>query len=553
MCGIAGLLGEGWDGADFNRLFGSIAHRGPDGAGTVRIGDLQLGMNRLRFRGAPVPLPVTTPQGVAAYNGQVYGLLDAAGHYQALADGLENEVSALSRAGFETDGMYACATVANGDSALRLSTDTHFIKPMYYHAHAGRVAFCSEAGPLLRLTAPNALDHEALADLFAYGWYLDSGTFAANLYGAWDHDLELVSNRLRAIDKRPLKAEAISGDAATELRHAIAGSVQHCLQGAGPFGLALSGGLDSSILAWELNKAGIENLVTISVRGMEDGDGIDRLEQLGLPAGGAWETWTHHIAHIDGPADFLRRFEASIRSFAQPSTMSSLPLYHCLADAAAEAGVRVLLTGEGVDELFCGYASYAKVASLPSPLAYYEHAQRDRLLRLLFGDDAAEASHGRFAKKYGHQRDIRWIEREIRLTRLLVRSDACLMARSIEGRVPFLHNRIPEMALSLPWQELAAGQGKCILREAYRHDLGALATTRKTRFKASDAILLRCLEEAHLRERMLAALTPVFGRDVIRDCLRIIVTDDGFDADILCLLMSLTFLIEEGWIDAHAR
>jgi asparagine synthase (glutamine-hydrolysing) len=232
--------------------------------------------------------------------------------------------------------------------------------------------------------------------------------------------------------------------------------------------------------------------------------------------------------------------------------MSSLPLYQRLAEAAAEEGVRVLLTGEGVDELFCGYGSYSKVHGLTSLIDYYRHPQRDNLVRTLFGEDGIATARARFSAMYSTYADLRYIEREIRLVRLLLRSDACLMSVSIEGRVPFLHNRVPEMALAIPWQELVIGHGKTALRRAYRDALGVRAVARKTRFKASDAVLRRCLGKHDLPERILSAAIRVFGETAARRCLAALGSDEGFDADVCCLLISLTFLVENGSIDGYA-
>lgn len=556
MCGIAGLVGADWADDDFDRLFAAVAHRGPDDAGTGRIGPVRLGMTRLRFRGARAPMPVQVSHAVAAFNGQVFGVRDRQGRYATLPEGMASEIEAVmsdDAPGDErecADGMFACALVSADGGTIRLKTDPYFIKPLFYRHEERGVAFCSEPGPLQRLGGDNALDRGALAELFAFGWPLDDRCVTSGLRAAWNHDLTITGTRLDATAKPRALAPSAVGDVCAELRRLIAQSVRRCASGAGPFGLALSGGLDSSILAWELNAAGVTDLVTISICGM-DGDGVEDLAELGLPPGGAWETWRHRTARIRDPRDLLARFEASTRAFAQPSTMSSLPMYHALAEVAAQEGVRALLTGEGVDECFGGYASYSKVSSLASPLDYYRHPQREALVRLLMGPAALRKAQDRFLAAYGGMDDIRPIEQQLRLTRLLLRSDLCLMAQSIEGRVPFLHNGIPELALSLPWDSLVGGGGKRVLRQAYADALGARGAQRKTRFKASDRMLQACLAAPDVQDRMRSALDLVFGGAAVAAALEALARDDGFDADIVCLLLSLTFLIEDGRIDAH--
>src|SRR6185295_14633829 len=128
-------------------------------------------------------------------------------------------------------------------------------------------------------------------------------------------------------------------------------------------------------------------------------------------------------------------------------------------------------------------------ARLPRLLDYYRHPPRERLIQSLLGARNAKRVADRFEAQYSAVKDLRQVEVELRLPRLLLRADVCLMARSIEGRVPFLHNRIPAMAMSLPFTSLTAEGGKSVLRTAYARELGARASSPKIRFKGSDAML----------------------------------------------------------------
>src|SRR4051812_47180916 len=107
MCGIAGVFGGDSPASVFEDLFADIRHRGPDNSGIYRDSLVKLGMNRLRFRGSDIRLPIRTDQGVAAFNGQVYGYFDDNGEHVAVPDGLLNELSVPERRGACTDGMYA--------------------------------------------------------------------------------------------------------------------------------------------------------------------------------------------------------------------------------------------------------------------------------------------------------------------------------------------------------------------------------------------------------------------------------------------------------------
>ncbi|HEY0310970.1 MAG TPA: asparagine synthase-related protein [Allosphingosinicella sp.] len=500
-------------------------------------------MHRLRFRGPDTQLPIRAGDAISAYNGQIYGQF-APGGYCGIEDGLEREVEALR--GGDADGMYAYSRYTGDAGALVLATDPHFIKPMFFRREGAAIGFCSELAPLLKLGGRPRVHSGALAELFAYGWYLSDQTWVRDAFLAWKNDVEVRDGMVRLHPKNgALAPPAPRGDAGM-LRERIRTSVARSTLGIGPLGLALSGGLDSTILAYELNALGVEDLTCVTVRANGADDGLESLAELGLPEG-VWRGWKHVVIPIDD-ADFLDAFESAAHAFGQPTTMSSLALYQRLADGAAEAGVRALILGEGVDEYFAGYASYAKVRG-GAELNYYRHPPRDAIVNALFGKSAADAVRDRFGQLYAGAADLRTIEVQMRLTRLLLRSDLCLMSRSIEGRVPFLHNGIPAVAMSIPWQELSRAPGKTALREVYADDLGPRAHGPKVRFKTSDDMLMRCLARAPLHRRIVAAAGAVLDADRVDEALGLLSRPDSFDADCACLLMSLTFLIENGAAD----
>jgi asparagine synthase (glutamine-hydrolysing) len=538
----------------FDAVFRDLGHRGPDASGVAYGSEHALGMNRLRFRGDPVALPVSGDGLVSAFNGQVYGYLGPGGAYTPIVDGVAGEI-AIAATCTAADGMFAYSRYSPRTASFTLATDWHFIKPLFVRQFDSGTVFASEMTPLLKHGQRAQVDLEALAELFAYGWYLSDQTCAAQVSLVWKHDVQISANGLERMPKRAASAQSLAptltAAGAPALRRAIAESVRRSTLGCGPIGLALSGGLDSSILAWELNALGFEELVCITVQTADGAEDLGSLAQLGLPVPGAWQRWKHVIVAVDDQ-HFLDAFAASTRAFGQPTTMSSLPLYQQLADAAAVHGVRAMLLGEGVDEYFAGYASYAKAAALPTLQDYYRFPARRRLVECLFGQAARARVESRFDQQYGECSDLREIETQMRLTRLLLRSDVCLMSRSIEGRVPFLHNGIPAMAMALSWDEVSAEPGKMPLRRAYLEDLGERAMRPKVRFKSSDAMLLRCLDLDNLEGRVVDQCAQLFGRAATSDAIASLRSADGFDADVLCLLMSLTFLLESGLLDGDS-
>jgi len=503
-------------------------------------------MRRLRLRGPAVALPLVTAEAVGAYNGQIYARGRDGFGSEPVGDTILEEFAAATSGEDEPDGMYAVAIAPRDGSSVALATDRDFIKPLFYRRSPGGLAFCSELAPLVAL-AGNTLNTRALAELFLFGWYVDDQTYLA--------DLRLVARRdVRAtaagIVEAPKPKPEARGSPTPEnsLRAAIAASVEASVSGRGPFGLALSGGLDSSILAFELNALGVEDLVTISV--LVDGDGISSLEELGLPAG-PWTKWQHRAIELDWEAEFAARFRTASLRFGQPTGMSSLVLIEAIAETASQEGVSVLLTGEGVDEYFCGYPEYRTADQATSWYDFYVAPARERAARALFGQQLIHEARVGFEARYAGEADLRQVEREMRLARLLLRTDVALMARTIEGRVPFLHRGIPELALATPWEEMVHGGGKALLRRAYESLLGPRSDIRKRRFKLSDAFLRRHFTAPRVQARLLHSLAPVLGASAVSACLEAISAAHSFDTSAACLWLSFASLVDAGVLDGH--
>jgi len=535
------MIGASWTDAEFQQLFNAIAYRGPDDSGMISIGSLRLGMHRLHLRGQSHPLPILTENGYVAFNGQVYGIHKPDGSVICAAPGLINEVTAIRQG--VADGMYAVVFVEKNGSELLLKTDPQFVKPLFYAQSTQGIAFCSEMAPLLPLIKSFGINRTALAELFTYGWYLNEQTWINEISIVIQHDLRVKGEHIHKQVRSHMPTQY--HDALPTLRNAVRDSIRRCIDGTGPFGLALSGGLDSTILAWELNALGVEDIHTISIMLPENQDGVENLASLGLPRGGSWRSWNHHVVKLETDDDFVSAFQTAAVRFGQPTTMSSLPLVWRLSETAAEVGIRVMLTGEGVDELFCGYGSYAKVEALQHPLDYYRHPQREALVNLLFGDNSFKLIRNRLEHRYHGVSDLRYVERDLRLARLLLRNDICFMNHSIEGRVPFLHNSIPNQALRTPWKDLVQNGGKASIRAAWREELGVSADRPKTRLKASDQILKRCIQPHHLGERIKSSVAHMFNSQCLYQCMDILQSDSGFDADIASLLISLCFIQEQ--------
>src|SRR5205807_2200570 len=126
-----------------------------------------------------------------------------------------------------------------------------------------------------------------------------------------------------------------------ELRAAVGRAVERVLVSDRPLGLALSGGLDSTVLAAELSRRGVTDLSTVSVVPQGNGDGISDVAALGLP-GTAWHDWRHRSVRF-GPQDLLDGVPAAVAALGEPTALTSVPMYAALARLARDSGIVVLL------------------------------------------------------------------------------------------------------------------------------------------------------------------------------------------------------------------
>ena len=496
MCGIYGFSAAGdWSGggAFLARALEEQRHRGPDGKGVVADGKSGIAMVRLRVRADPTEAePIVLPDGGhVAYNGEVYR--DCAG---ATPGGGLGEIEALFDSGRSVDGMYATLHQGGDDPAIALRRDPYGIKPLYLHESAEGIAFASEIGPLLQVFGKLRIRRDAVAQFLALGRPIDGLGFLEGIRQLPPGDTAIaVDGRIKrtgGTDVRAMVPNAAGHKPPTtsDIRTSIRNAVEATIVSNRRVGVALSGGLDSSILAAELAALGVPDLDVISVRMEGSEDGIDDLAVQELP-GSAWHSW-RLSSGVFRPAEYPAQLRRAIEILGEPTQMTSAPLYLRLAEQAAQAGVTVLMLGEGADELFCGYRSYLPMLGDWSLRDFhYRPAERRAIAGLLdtgaqtridsaldsfLGDLPGDNDWGRLrAAELGHN-----------LLPLLNRSDHTLMRMSIEGRTPFLHGDVASQAFRLPIDALLRdGQTKVFLREAYADLLPAhYAAERKKPFRA---------------------------------------------------------------------
>ncbi|MEU6990537.1 asparagine synthase-related protein [Streptomyces sp. NPDC046465] len=425
-------------------------------------------------------MPFAGPGAVFAFNGEVYradGQVPEGGFDEARWASEPDAAAAV-------DGMYA---VVGGppDGTLRAVRDPLGIKPLYLRESPDGVAVASEVGPLVDVFGRAPVRLAAFAQFLLSGRrVVDGGSFFEGIRAVGPGErLTLRDGRVtQSVLTRPAPRAPGIPEAA-ELRTALETAVDRMLLTDRRVGLAVSGGLDSTLVARLLARRGIRDLPTVSVLPQDTGDGVRDLSDLGL-SDDVIGTWQHRSTSF-GPADLLAGLPDAVRSLGEPVAMSSLPMYRALAKLARAAGITVLLVGEGADELFAGYHRYRPLyaGAFTDPVDFYLPYERLELVTALLGEDACAAATGALRRAIGRSREaaaqrhgveptvvdvVREHEYEHSLEPLLRRTDHLLMAEGIEGRTPFLHGGVPELARRYPARSLVRGsQTKAVLREAF--------------------------------------------------------------------------------------
>ncbi|WP_328967854.1 asparagine synthetase B family protein [Streptomyces sp. NBC_00239] len=515
MCGVVGVslapAGSGAGSAPDARALarhaiGLMAHRGPDGHGVAGTASSAVAMCRLRVRSRPADgVPFTAGHdGVhLAYNGEVYavgsgardGATGAGGTTAVTAPrgGLDEAQAVAAYDTSALDGMYALVRRA-ADGSVEVCRDPLGIKPLYLRRTPEGVAVASEIPALLDLFGPARVRPAAVAQFVLLGRVVDGGTCY--------EDIEPVPPGARLLLKEgrcellpgsgSWQADVAAAPAQTTpeaVRAAVSRAVDRLLVSDRPLGLALSGGLDSTVLALELADRGVTDLATVSVVPHGNGDGVRDVAELGLP-GTAWRSWRHAWTGF-GPADLLAGVRDAVAVLGEPSALTSVPMYAALARLARESGIVVLLLGEGADEVFGGYRSYLGLDGLASAEEFYLSPDRLALAGGLLGPEALAAAREALRAALPADRGrppaeiTREFEYEHSLEPLLRRADHLLMSRGIEGRTPFLHGGLPALGRSFPMSALVrGGQTKVPLRQAYADRLPRWSDEVKKPFRA---------------------------------------------------------------------
>jgi asparagine synthase (glutamine-hydrolysing) len=441
MCGIAGIwAAQPVDGleAAVARMIGAQRHRGPDEQRTVTVrtgaSALVLGFDRLAIldltEAGSQPMRHDATGSWLVFNGEIYdhaalrSRLEGRGHRFRSSGDTEVLLAALVEWGTAAltrlRGMYAFAFFDGRTQRLVLARDPFGIKPLVYGRLGDAVVFASElrairAAGLADLT----IDRDALAAYLTYGAVPEPHTIAAELRMLPPGSVVEVDARGRVSDPRRVldlddlvgtpEAPASRTAAVEAVEAALAGAVTSHLVSDVPLGVLLSGGVDSTLVAsLAAREPGVEpQFLTVGFDEPRFNE-VATARATALRLGGR-----HHVVSLS-VADVLALLPDALAAMDQP-TADGVNTF-VITRAAAERGIRVLVSGLGGDELFGGYTTFEKAPFLAA------HARALAPIgRLLAGLGVGNAAQWAKIARARHVRDLR---------------DAYLVQRAIEPDVP---------------------------------------------------------------------------------------------------------------------
>jgi asparagine synthase (glutamine-hydrolysing) len=472
MCGIAGIAtcdGSDPGAAVLDRLAQALAHRGPDGQGRY----LRHGVGLVQVRLAIIDLeggrqPLFEPQGgVLIGNGEIYNYRELAadlpGTVFATQSDCEPPLHLWRQAGSayaqRLRGMYALAIFDPDTQRLTLSRDPFGIKPLYYAETAQGFVFASEAQALVAAgLVPAKENFLARDELLQLQFTTGAETIFQGVHRLLPGET-LVVERGRIIERHRLNALPADGLASNtqegflyELDGVLAESVAFHQRSDVPYGMFLSGGIDSSALLALMARLNERPVLAFTAHF----PGTGAKDERGFAARVAKELGAQRIDVAFTEDDFWQLLPKVAEAMDDPAAdYACLPTYKLAMEARKH--VKVILSGEGGDELFAGYGRYRQAAR-PWPLAkkLRRHGTFDGLdvLRapsLRWRDGIAraereEAIEGRTRLQIAQAVDCAdWLPND-----LLTKLDRCLMAHGVEGRVPFLDPVVAAFAYRLP-------------------------------------------------------------------------------------------------------
>ncbi len=549
MCGLCGIIHfdkqRPVDPNLLQRMTDVIRHRGPDDEGHLIDGHAGLGSRRLSILGLnDGHMPMSTPDGSISivYNGELYNhpelkkQLCSKGYRYRTGSDTESFLYLYQQYGEDflqhTRGMFALALWDRKKQKIVLARDRLGIKPLYYQIDGMALRFASEIKCILcDKHVSRRIDMEALNLYLSYLATPPPYTMFEGIRQLYPGEMLIFENnrvrtqsfwypKSRISQSQELDANTVKRELGERLRTIVK---EHLLSDV-PVGAFLSGGIDSSVLVGLMHEFLGPGFKTFSI-GFEGHRLFDETPQAKSVSK---RFGTDHHERILSPADLLNALEDITWQLDEPLADSScLPLYF-VSQLAANYG-KVVLSGDGGDEVFAGYCKYLAehyrqyFTNLPAPFShflshtfanYLPESRANYMMDLLrqgkkflrgFDPDPFERHMGMaihfedqlrsqillpeirkaidFDRPRTYRREIfqelsdhddltrmLWVDLRHGLpSDMLMKVDRMSMLHSLEVRVPFLDHTLVEYAFSLPgWMKLKGKTTKWILKEAFK-------------------------------------------------------------------------------------
>ncbi|MDP9190521.1 MAG: asparagine synthase (glutamine-hydrolyzing) [Acidobacteriota bacterium] len=499
MCGIYGMVGAGAlrYPAVLDEMGEALRHRGPDGHAAFTGVDAAIGTERLRIIDLHerADQPFASPDDLVwlEANGEIYNAPSIRARYPDYPYRSHSDVETILplylEHGFEAvaqlDGMFGLAIWDHRTKTLLLARDRAGEKPLFYAKVAGEVLFASELQCLLRHPdVSRELDREAIADYLALGYIPEPRTAFTSIRrvpaGTYMVFRGSDERTVRYWDPTRFTPRLIDPrEAVLETQRLVENAVTKQVMSDVPVGVFVSGGLDSSILAALASSAiGVDKVHTFSAQFAEAS-----YDESGDAAALAQKMRTKHVPVRTDEETLLDALQNVTQRVAEPLADPAILPTFLLARAAREH-VKVILSGEGADELFGGYPTYLghKIAPKYDALPSFLRAGAKKLAFAL-PSSGKKVTLEYLLKRFVTDAERPWSERHLRwfgtgLTErvpdldapgddplfgamlldyrsylrdnLLVKVDRGTMLSSVEARAPFLDRDVTAFALSLP-------------------------------------------------------------------------------------------------------
>ena len=383
MCGITGIYSPNIpvDPSVLSAMTDTLSHRGPDASGTYVSDDGRVGLGHTRLsiidlseRGRQ-PMASDDLKIQVSYNGEIYNYreireeLRSKGHVFRTNSDTEVLVRSYEQWGIEClhkfIGMFALAIWDSGENKLYLARDRVGIKPLYYYRENGLFLFGSELKAIMKhRDFGKRISLDGLTLFLRYDYIRSPYTIFENTFKLEPghylclHDGQLEKHRYWDItESYNMRPYDIREEEACEMFEEImVDSLKHRLVSDVPVGLFLSGGIDSSLIAALLQKNISAPLKTFTI-GFDE----EKYNEAEWAAKLADYLGTEHVESYVSEDEAIKTVSQIPSIYDEPfGDTSSIPT--CVVSRLASEHVKVVMSGDGGDELFCGYNHYVKCA-----------------------------------------------------------------------------------------------------------------------------------------------------------------------------------------------